>query len=406
MPFLSKLEVALKSIRGRRIGLAGFGVEGRSTLAFLQRQGLGESVVVAENEREFDRLQGVEFVFRSPGIHPQKLMPWCSEATVLSQTSFALQVSPIEVIAVTGTKGKSTTSSALAHVLAASGKRVVYSGNVGIPHLDCLEAVQDADYWVMELSAQQLMDVRDAPDYALWLNLYPEHLDYFGQFDDYARAKACILGKNTKLAVVANQVETVCAHILSKCKNLYFYTPQQNSEFPALGVNCAGLEALCTELGVENEAFRFALKNFQPLPGRLQTVAEREGVIYVSDCLATVPEAVLYGLTRLPRVDYLILGGKDRGNDFKHFFSQLKNTFPRLCLAFMGEVAPRLETDLHASGGGHDFICCGTLVEAVAWVRARAQAGEVCLLAPGAPSYDQYVDYRAKQRHYEELLSI
>ncbi len=394
----------LEYLEHHKIGLAGYGAEGRSTHAFLERVGRSSQVIIADNDADFDLLSDCALIFRSPGVHPAKLARFTPHAEIVSQTSLCLKFGGERIIAVTGTKGKSTTSSALAYVLKHAGLPVVFSGNIGIPHFDQVADVSNSHYWVMELSAQQLIDATHAPFLGLWLNLFQEHLDYFGSFENYGAAKSRIFGKESQVLIASTDVPTACIHTEGNSAKVHRYTPEIMREYPIIGYNYNALILACRRLGVSDETTHLALASFQPLPSRLETVAVIDGVRYVDDCLATVPEAVLHALHQLDGVRFLILGGKDRGIAYTQFLTIIADSFPDTHLVLIGETGTRLQQHIAELQLTIRNDYTGDLPGAIVLVKELACSGDVCLLSPAAPSYDTYKDYQKKSEHYRALI--
>jgi UDP-N-acetylmuramoyl-L-alanine---L-glutamate ligase len=392
-------------LRGRRLGIAGLGIEGQSTLAWLERHGVGNEVCLAKDESAFAALSEADCIFRSPGIHPSKLEPFLKQgAEIVSQTSLCLRYAEVQVIAVTGTKGKSTTASMLVHLLRAIGAPTLFSGNIGIPHFDVAETPERTDYWVMELSAQQLMDVPHAPGIAVWLNCFPEHLDYFGSWEAYGAAKARILGPGLNMAVLGSEVPERWTSSIPQDATLYRFEPERCPEFPVAGPNFSALALTWKILGKPEGAIREHLPHFPPLPCRLELVAEAGGVRFYDDALATIPQASLHGVRSLGGVHFLILGGKDRGVDPRPLLIALAREFPETVLLLIGEMGSRLSSLIPDVAPMLDHVSCGTLASAVAHVGIHAQWGSTCLFSPAASSHDAYPDYRARSAHYRQLI--
>jgi UDP-N-acetylmuramoyl-L-alanine---L-glutamate ligase len=389
----------------RSIGIAGLGLEGRSTLAWLERQGISGNVCVARDESAFAALREADYIFRSPGIHPSKLKPYLKQgAEIVSQTSLCLRYSEVPVIAVTGTKGKSTTASMLHHLLKESGTPALFSGNIGIPHFDVSDTDPHAQFWVMELSAQQLMDVQHGPEIALWLNFFPEHLDYFGSSEAYGAAKAKIFGPGTIRAVAGSEVPERWISGVPLSASIYRFEPEGNADFPFAGPNYAALSLVWKILGKPEEAIAKHLVRFKPLPYRLELVAEIGGVRFFDDALATIPQASLHGVRSLGGVRFLILGGKDRGVDPGPMLRVLTQEFPDTVLLLIGEMGNRLASMLHSIAAQGDHVLCETLPSAVAYVGKHGKKGDRCLFSPAAASHDAYPDYRARSAHYRQLI--
>ena len=181
-------------VSGKRILIAGYGREGRSTHALLRRMVPEESITIAENDREaaVALKKGFDLVVKSPGIPMMRFDGLCDMNCITSQCDLFMQVYGDKVVGVTGTKGKSTTASLIHHVLkqgSPKGRNVLLAGNIGIPLFDIVEQLDEGDIVVAELSCHQLEGIHRAPHIGVILNLYQEHLDHYRDLHGYQMAK-------------------------------------------------------------------------------------------------------------------------------------------------------------------------------------------------------------------------
>ena len=454
----------IAGLAGRRVALWGWGREGRAALAALRARlpdqpltlfcneaeaaeavGLGDPLLSIERVASGERLAAFDVVVKSPGISPYK-----------PEAAFAVQRGTrfiggtalwfgeragaddevANAICVTGTKGKSTTSSLLAHLLRAAALRTALAGNIGLPLLELLD--EQADAWAIELSSYQTRDVAASgarPRIAVVTNIHPEHLDWHGSQQRYVEDKLALLtGAKPRIAVL-NAADPVLAALRLPDSEIRWYGDEagwhlrgdalhRGDEFvmdtaglPLPGRHnrgnlCAVLTALDAfglgAFGLDARALAPHAATFQPLPNRLQPLGERDGILYVNDSISTTPMATLAALDLYAgRPVALLAGGHDRGLPWDGFAEAMRTRAPR-AIVTMGQNGPRIHALLApvADEVGFALSAAGDLAEAMAQARAALPGGGVVLLSPGAPSFGPYRDYVARGRHFAELAGF
>ena len=325
-------------------------------------------------------------------------------------------------IAVTGTKGKSTVTALIAHGLRALGQRTALAGNIGLPLLELLDPPVLPDWWAIELSSFQ---TRAAPraDIGVVNNMHEEHLDWHGTRERYARDKLALaasartLVANTALRVqLASHPRLVAFggddgwHVEGGAIRRGGQVVFDLTHSPLPGAHnasnlCAALAAL-DAAGEDAVAAAPAIAGFHPLPHRLQTLGERDGITWVDDSIATTPQATLEALASLHGREVVVLvGGHDRGLDWRAFADAVRATPPHAIVA-MGANGPRIAAQLREVGGAYRLQEAATLDAAVACARTLARERGVILLSPGAPSFDQFRDYAARGCRFAELAGF
>lgn len=374
-------------------------------------------------------LGGCDVVVRSPGvsIHRPELRALRESGTPVT-TATALWLAERNgrgVVGVTGTKGKSTTAALAFHLARVAGKRVHLAGNIGVPALDLLDGDPN-EMAVVELSSYQIADLQIGPEVVAITNVFPEHADWHGSIDAYRAEKLRILGlPGVRVAVLnARDARLMAAGRACAAEVVRYGAPDgwdatpsgialrgaqalSTAELPLRGEHnalnlCAALAAL-EAFGVTLPALAQALAGFKPLAHRLETVAERDGVLWVNDSISTTPESTLAALASFQgRNIVLIAGGQDRGQDYSELGRALAgrdatvigvpSTGPHLLDAALAAGVPR-ELAIETAG----------LEDAVARARAIARAGAVVLLSPAAPSYDNYRDFEERGERFRAL---
>ena len=376
-------------------------------------------------------LSAFDVVIKSPGIsvyRPDLLEAQHNGTRFVSGTALWFAEHPhARVIAVTGTKGKSTVAALVAHLLRALGRRVALAGNIGLPLLELLDPPCMPDWWVVELSSFQ---TRDAPavDVAVINNLYEEHLDWHGTRERYAGDKLALAAVASRLVLNWTQAELVArigAHPhriafgdaggwhAGEGGHALFRGAQRVFDLagsPLAGAHnalnlCAALAAL-EAAGEDALAAAPAIATFRPLPHRLQALGERDGMDWIDDSIATTPQATLEALASLDgRAVTVLVGGFDRGLDWRAFADRVRIAPPH-AIVTMGANGPRIGALLRAAGGRYRLQSAPGLDAAVAAARALTPARGVVLLSPGAPSFDQFRDYAERGHAFARLAGF
>jgi len=436
----------IEELGGKRVAIWGFGREGRAALAAL-RQHLPQqaftlfcSAAEVDAARAFDpaleviagapdavALGGFDIVVKSPGISaykPALLVAQAQGTHFTSGTALWFAENPdARVIAVTGTKGKSTTSAMLAHLARSLGLRTALAGNIGLPLLEL--GHRGADLWVIELSSFQTGEAGPL-ELGVITSLYEEHLDWHGTRERYVEDKLKLADVAGQLLINARQ-PTLLAHTQQHPHRLMFGQPHgwhvangfirrgERGVFPlaqlaAPGLHnafnaCAALAALAA-LGMDALAAAPALASFSPLPHRLQALGERDGFDWVNDSISTAPQATLAALDSLSgRAVTVLVGGHDRGLDWTPFVQAMLSK-PAHAIVCMGSQGARIAEALRAAGVPCPVLSGDDLGQAVAQARSTTPSGGVILLSPGAPSFDQFKDYAERGRRFGELAGF
>ncbi|WP_367345315.1 UDP-N-acetylmuramoyl-L-alanine--D-glutamate ligase [Stenotrophomonas bentonitica] len=453
----------ISQLEGKRVALWGWGREGRAAFSVLRqrlpaleltlfcpeaeaaaaRADAGSALQV-RSDVSGDALAGFEVVIKSPGISPygDAAMAAAARGTqFIGGTSlwFAEHADADgtvrDTVCVTGTKGKSTTTSLLAHLLRASGARTGLVGNIGLPLLEVLDPQPAPAYWAVELSSYQTGEVARSgahPQVAVVLNLFPEHLDWHGSEARYIQDKLALVTDAAPRIAVLNAADPHLAGLsLPHSEVVWFNQPQgwhmrgeivhrgdqavfdtANTPLPGRhnrGNLCAVLAAL-EALGLDAVALAPAVQDFRPLPNRLQTIGTRGGLRFVNDSISTTPHASLAALECFAgqRIA-LLVGGHDRGLDWQDFVAHMAHDTPPVEIVTMGANGPRIHALLQplADAGRFGLHAAGDLDEAVRLAcAALGGQGGVVLMSPGAPSFGAYRDYVARGRHFAELAGF
>jgi UDP-N-acetylmuramoylalanine--D-glutamate ligase len=314
------------------------------------------------------------------------------------------------VVGITGSAGKSTTTSMVAHALGACGARAHLGGNIGGSLLESLADIGADDWVVLELSSAMLHWLRGwSPGVAAVTNVSPNHIDWHGSFEHYCESKRAILahqrpGDSAVLGPTLGEWEAgrgVRRTVLEPGAGVEGLTiPGSHNRLNA-AMACAVVRSLGLE--VADERLREAVRSFAGLPHRLRLLGDRDGVRFFDDSKSTTPEATLLALRafeergELARV-HLIAGGYDKGSDLAPVAARA----PALAgLYAIGATGPSL-----AAGGGERAILCGTLESAMEQIERRAGAGDIVLLSPACASWDQFENFEQRGRMFAALAGL
>lgn len=436
--------MTLSDLETRRIAIWGLGKEGWASYDFLRRHFPRKEITLINQtlpdtlpddphtlfllEQDMPAaLNDLDLVIKAPGISLYRPLVQTLQQQKISITSatniwFSLpRPEGSTTIAITGSNGKSTTSALLAHILRHMGHKTALGGNIGTP---LLSLTDDADYYVIELSSYQTADLYHAPDIAVLLNLYPEHIQWHLSHAQYYADKCHLISTGVD-TVILNQNDTLTRQNIKAVPpgTLWFNSPDalharghdiyngsdkigdaRRLRLPGEHNRqnlCAAL-TICAALGLELEACFEQAVTFGGLPHRLQNLGEREGISYVNDSISTTPEATLAALNSFPgRQITLIAGGQDRQQDFTAF-SEFMARHKEISLIAAYETGDRMRQHLP----GKQAALVEDLAAAVALAREITPPGGVILLSPAAPSYDAFRNFEHRGDEFQTLCQI
>jgi UDP-N-acetylmuramoyl-L-alanine---L-glutamate ligase len=428
----------------RRVAIWGLGREGRAAIGFLRRHHPALPLVLLDDaadahipddhrenstctfgaERIASVLQDIEVVVKSPGISLYRSEIEAARSRGVQITSLLnlwfAEKPEITTIGVTGTKGKSTTASLIAHILAKLGRRAALVGNIGVP----ITEVANADYAVIEVSSYQAADFDGVCDIALLTSLYPEHTDWHFTHERYVRDKLNLLSRSRCRIVNHDAVDAVgsCApwpkYLFNEVGGVHFRGIEIFDGRTAIGSVpntflarshnksnlCAAL-AVVKILDIDLTAALHATQDFPRLPHRQQELGEKSGLLFVDDSISTIPESTLAALAVYAGRDItLIVGGYDRGIDYGKLVDILSSGAARAVIC-LGESGKRIYGQTLAAFSRQRSIVCSireacSMAEAVSYAKKITPSGGVVLLSPAAPSYGYYRDYVERGRDF------
>lgn len=443
----------ISELEGKSVAIWGYGREGRAALAALRWRLPRQSITVFCSEGEAEtlramedpnllvqtevdgpRLAAFEVVIKSPGISPytSPAVDAALQGTrFIGGTGLWFAENPYErTVCVTGTKGKSTVTALIAHLLRAAGRRTALAGNIGLPLLELLDVEPPPQYWAIELSSYQASEAV-SPEVAVVLNFFPEHLDWHGTEQRYFEDKMALLTRSGPRVAVLNAGDPKLAEAeLPPSLRVIWFNDEdgwhlRNSELfhgrqrvmdtrglPLPGRHnrlnlCAALAAI-EALGLDAEALAVHAHSFRPLPHRLQLLGARDGIEYVNDSISTTPHASLAALDcHKGRRVAILVGGYDRGVDWGVFADRMVLDPPRAVIT-MGQNGPRIYERLKQIAVNKHFALAEAteMEDALRLGREILESEGVILLSPGAPSFPRYQDYVERGRHFAKLAGF
>ncbi len=436
--------------RNKKILILGFGKEGISTYKLIRKYLPTQQLYIGDKKENFqetfdfagdtnlifisgngylDNLDDYDIIMKSPGISFANLDTSKFAHKIKSQLELLLEFFNNTTIGITGTKGKSTTSSLIYEILKDQNQKSILLGNIGVPVFDYIDKIDEDVRIVLEMSSHQLEYMKMSPNIAILLNIYPEHLDHYKTYAHYATAKCNIyrfqkdgdvcfynaddeMIQRLKTGVTTADTYKISlkgkddADICLKENTIYFrgkpiYYKNEHRKLPgdynlnnimfALGVSeIFGLDLMQTKK---------TISNFEPLKHRLEYIGNHNGIKYYDNSIGTIPQATIEAVKALGDVDTLIIGGMDRGIDYTEFIQFLNESKIShiICMPSTGhKIGEKLRPEVR------HFV--GNLEEAVTLAKSITEAGKSCLLSPTAASYGFFRNFEERGDIFKELV--
>jgi UDP-N-acetylmuramoylalanine--D-glutamate ligase len=450
------IRTIIEKLRDKKILLLGFGREGKSSYRFIRKHIPQAFITIADREdivdtslfrndshvdlwtgdAYLDRIDRYDIALLSPGISLKDKDIFSYRTKISSQADLFLQAFAAQSIGITGTKGKSTTSYFIYHILKQLKKEVVIAGNMGIPFFDIVPTLTPETHIVLELSSHQLEFISKSPHISVLLNLYQEHLDHYHSFSDYQQAKFNIARYQSEEDYFVYNTNDDLTHTLLKTTDIkshlvgfslwedqktdsyirdhsfYFRRDGQEqkagditNEFPLKGEHnllnttavIAALRCFINPTRIDN-----ALYSFKGLEHRLELIGEVEGIIFYNDSISTIAQATIAAINALHNVNTLILGGFDRGIDYVPLIDFLESSQIEH-LIFTGDAGKRM-MQLSGNLKGKQLFFRESYTDIVTLAKRCTKRGAICLLSPAAASYDQFQNFEHRGNTFRQLL--
>ena len=443
-------ETYFESLKGKRIAVFGLGVSNRPLVRLLlefgcdcigcdrtEREKLDEEVLELERlgcklsvgEHYLEGLEA-DLVFRTPGMHPgipalENLRATGAEVT--SEMEVFFEVCPCTILAITGSDGKTTTTTLVSEILKAAGKKVWVGGNIGTPLLPRVREMKETDCCVVELSSFQLMDMQRSPHVAVVTNLAPNHLDVHKDMDEYVEAKKNIfnfqkeediliinadneitapflgngvtkafsyLGKDAAVKLEGDMITRNGTPVLDK-KDILLPGEHNVENYMAA---IAAVEGL-----VEDDVIRQVARTFGGVEHRIELVRIKDGVRYYNDSIASSPSRTIAGLRSFPEKVILIAGGYDKHIPYDVLGPEICAHVKKLFLC--GATGPQIRAAVESCGGElPEMVDCGKFENAVKAAASAAENGDVVLMSPASASFDEFKNFMVRGEFFKKLI--
>lgn len=459
----SRVKIFLDTLNGKKIALCGIGSSNLPLIALFKKYGaqvtacdrrtkeeLGDVAQEAQRagaslslgERYLDGLY-VEILFRTPGMryYMEELVRFRKNGVaVTSEMELFFDLCPCRIIAVTGSDGKTTTTSVIAQMLRAAGKRVHLGGNIGKPLLPEIETISHNDVAVVELSSFQLISMRKSPSIAVVTNLTPNHLDMHKDMQEYVYAKKnIILHQNAFGRAVLNLDNSITDAFAEECRGMVYkfscqkpvengcYLASDGSIRMAVGghttkvmdqadIRIPGMHNVQNYLAaigavwglVDKETIQEVARTFQGVEHRAEFVREVNGVRYYNDSIASSPTRTISGtLSLYDQKIILIAGGYDKNIPYAPLGPVIVQKVKLLIL--LGATADKIEAAVRQaqgySAGNPVILRVNTMEEAVQAAHAHAQSGDIVSMSPASASFDLYKNFDQRGKHFKKLVN-
>ena len=443
----------LKKWNDRKIAVLGLGVSNRPLVRLLleagchvtgcdrtPRENLDEEVLDLERQGCVlkvgeDYLAGLDadLVFRTPGMHPENpalVALRQGGAEVTSEMEIFFECCPCTILAVTGSDGKTTTTTLISEMLKAAGKKVWLGGNIGTPLLPRCREMKEEDFAVVELSSFQLMDMKRSPKRAIITNLAPNHLDIHKDMEEYVDSKKNIFRfqKPGELLILNADNEITAGFMGNGITR--FFSRQGKAAHVVLrdGVIYRGGKAVLNtpdillpgvhnvenymaaiaivEGLVEDETIRQVARTFGGVEHRIELVRIKDGVRYYNDSIASSPTRTIAGLKSFPEKVLLIAGGYDKHIPYDVLGPEICRHVKKLFVngATAGQIRAAVENAPEYRPGCPEIVDCGDFTTAVHAAAAAAESGDVVLMSPASAAFDQFKNFMVRGNYFKKLI--
>lgn len=429
----------INDLKNKNIAIWGLGLEGQAVFNKLKYIFNDKNIFIIEDKNYNNKqdllndLLKFDIIIRSPSvsIYREEILE-AKKNGVIFITEKSLFLSELEnsntkIIAITGTKGKTTTSTFMSYILEKLGYKVLLSGNMGIPTINLIDEAKKSDFVILELSSYQTSDLISYPDIAIILNLFPEHLQWHLNYDNYYKDKIHLLEKS-KYKII-NPTNKTLNELTQKFndliyfnqtnnihyKNNYFYDNNEklftSTNMKLLGEHnyqniCSVLTALkllnINLKDIKQEYF----DNFQPLEHRLEII-KKDDKIFVNDSISTIPEATIacYNIFKNKHI-YGILGGFDRQQNYKDLSRYISENNNIKYITLLGQTSNRIANTLKENNF-NNFKICNNLEECynILYTQSYNDNNAIIILSPASPSYDMFKNFEERGNKFKELIN-
>ena len=458
-----KLEEFNQFLDGKKVAIIGMGVSNMPLLDYFydknakvtifDKNSLSDEIMEKVNKYRYEveigtdnllKLHGFDIIFRSPSALPTtpEFVAEVERGAILtSEIEMVLKLAPCKIIGVTGTEGKTTTTSLIYEIAKYAGYNCFLGGNIGKPIFTKIKDMKPEDLVILELSSFQLMGMEISPDISVVTNVFPYHLNVHKSYEEYQQAKENIfLHQNNDGIVILNKDNDITRSFskLAQGKVVFFSSTKQlkdgyvydredhmikhcvdgkckdllyKDDIKLRGIHnyeniCAALAATET-LTTENTQIE-AIKNFNGVEHRLEFVRELDGVKYYNDSIGTSPASTIAGLNAFDENIILLAGGSDKGLDYKEIGETIAKKVGTLILT--GPTSEKIENAtkialIDSPNKSLDIVHCTNLEEAVKIAKQKSNSGDIVLLSPASASFDAFKNFEERGKKFKQLVN-
>lgn len=415
-------------LENKKILILGFGREGKSAYKFITENTKNTEIGIADinnvngldnvkkhiGKNYLNYIEEYDVVIKSPGIILKDYVGKKNHITSL--TDLFLRFCDNTIIGITGTKGKSTTSSLIHHILINNNKDSFLVGNIGLPCFDVIDKINKDSIIVYELSCHQLEYVKASPSISILLNVYQEHLDHYNGMNEYVQCKKNIYKYQTDndYLIYGDVEKYISKEELNEisANKICIDSSNINVDLDNIETKLIGnhnkknivTAILATKLvGVEYNDALNSVKSFEPLEHRLELVGTYKGITFYNDSIATAQEAVMNAVSNLKNVNTIIIGGMDRGLDYQSLICFLcESTVENIIL--LPNTNERMMKIFDAIPNDKKLLFASDMEVAVKLSYQYTKKNKICLLSPAAASYGFYLNFEKRGEHFKELV--
>ena len=424
----------LSELKNKKIIIVGRGIEGQAVEKYLRSHLKGVRLNIVDQKDGADYLKSLkdfDLAIKSPGVEPHLIkIPYTTATNIFMSNAKG------KVIGITGTKGKSTTSTLIFNMLKEQGLDAHLGGNIGQPALDFIDKLNDKSWTVLEMSSFQLLDLKVGPHIAVLLMIASEHLDYHKTQEAYVDAKRNILKFQTSSDFAVINKDYPPSHesdIYTQAKNFVVSTEREVGEGcfvkeDSIWISRNGqkdkiidinkiqllgrhnLENVCAAVcaasivGVSQKNMEKVISEFGGLEHRLEFAGEKNGIVFYNDSLATISQAAVEAMEALPQTETLIAGGFDRGLDYSILAEYLRKGQIKTLILFPPSGARIWEEICKAipEKNRPEKFDVATMEQAVRIAAAETQPGKICLMSPASASFGTFKDYKDRGNQFKK----
>lgn len=455
------IEILNNQISGKKVLILGFGKEGKTTYSFLRKNFENQLFTIADKDelliqknsflendnvdfilgdKYLNEISNFDLIIKTPGISLKNLdTNLVYSLNISSQTDLFLKLFSKQVIGITGTKGKSTTTSLIYHIIKLFTGNVILVGNIGIPPFELIDSINNETIIVYEMSSHQLENISVSPHISILLNLYQEHLDHYQSYKDYQLAKFNIAkyqnendffifnADSQEINKLVNEINFAGNQITFSLEteqkngmhfaNKTLWLTENNIKTAIYNIdserflkgkhnllNIMAAICACKLKNIPDSIILHGIASFKGLEHRIEYIGEYNNIVFYNDSISTIPEATIAAVNALENVDTLILGGYDRGIDYSLLADFLIESEIRNFI-FVGKAGERIFNEIKKLGCfDKAFYESNSYEEVVNISILVTQKGKICLLSPAASSYDLFKNFEERGSKFKELI--